>query len=228
MAEILQSKYGKVSVDEVADMQKHLTEHQRLKLRNILRKHPTLFDGKLGRYPHQKFHLELVDGAEPVYQKPYGVPYKQEELFLQELHRLCDEGVLEKVTEPSGWAAPTFITPKKDGRVRWVSDFRELNKLLVRRPFPLPRIQDIMNRRGKYKYFTKIDLSMFFYCFELDDESKDMCTINTPFGLYRYTRLAMGIKTSPDTAQLIINKILEGTGAKGYIDDTGYWSNGSF
>ena len=69
---------------------------------------------------------------------------------------------------------------------------------------------------------------MFFYCFELDDESKDMCTINTPFGLYRYTRLAMGIKTSLDTAQLIINKILDRTGAEGYIDDTGYWSNDSF
>ena len=85
-----------------------------------------------------------------------------------------------------------------------------------------------MNRRGKYKYFTKRDLSMFFYCFELDNKSKDMCTINTPFGLYRYARLAMGIKTSPDTAQFIINKILEGTGAEGYIDDTGFWFNNSF
>ena len=121
--EILQSKYGKVSVDEVADMQKHLTEHQHLKLRNIFRKHLTLFDSKLGRYPHQKFHLDLIDGTELVYQKPYGVPYKQEELFLQELHCLCDEGVLEKVTKLSGWAATTFITPKKDNRVRWVSDF---------------------------------------------------------------------------------------------------------
>ena len=46
-----------------------------------------------------------------------------------------------------------------------------------------------MNQRSKYKYFTKRDLSMFFYCFELDDKSKDMCTINTPFGLYHYTQL---------------------------------------
>ena len=117
-AEILQRKYNKMSVDEVADMQKHLTKHQRYKLQNVLRKHQTLFDGKLGCYPHQKFHLELIDSAEPVYQKPYGVPYKQEELFLQELCCLCDEGVLEKVTKSSRWAAPTFITPKKDNQVR--------------------------------------------------------------------------------------------------------------
>ena len=69
---------------------------------------------------------------------------------------------------------------------------------------------------------------MFFYCFELDDKSKDMCTINTPFGLYRYARLPMGVKTSPDTAQSIINKILDRTGAEGYIDNCGYWFNDSF
>ena len=69
---------------------------------------------------------------------------------------------------------------------------------------------------------------MFFYCFELDNESKAMCTIATPFGLYRYTRLAMGIKVSPDIAQSIINKILDGLDTEGYIDDCGYWSAGTF
>ena len=69
---------------------------------------------------------------------------------------------------------------------------------------------------------------MFFYCFQLDEESKTICTIATPFGLYRYTRLAMGIKISPDIAQSVINKILDGLDMEGYIDDCGYWSNGSF
>ena len=226
-SEILESKYGKVSVDNVAAKQEHLTDEQQIKLRNMLRKHEVLFDGKLDCYPQKQFHLDLIDGVEPVHSKSYGIPYQQEELFKQELKRLCDEGVSEKCG-PSRWAAPTFITPKKDGQVCWVSDFRELNKLLNHQPFPLPRIQDIMNRCGKYKWFTKIDLSMFFYCFQLDEESKAMCTIATPFGLYRYTCLAMGIKISPDIAQSVINKILDGLDTEGYIDDCGYWSDGSF
>ena len=85
-----------------------------------------------------------------------------------------------------------------------------------------------MNQHSKYKWFTKIDLSMFFYCFELDEESKEICTINTPFGLYCYTRLGMGIKVSPDIAQSVINKILDGLDTEGYIDNCGYWSDGSF
>ena len=67
-----------------------------------------------------------------------------------------------------------------------------------------------MDRRGKYKYFTKIDLSMFFYCFELDEDSKNLCTINTPYGLYQYTQLGMGVKVCPDFAQETIKHILDG------------------
>lgn len=55
-----------------------------------------------------------------------------------------------------------------------------------------------------------------------------MYTINTPFGLYCYVRLYMGVKSLPDTEKLIINKILEETGVEDYIDDYDYWSNNSF
>ena len=42
------------------------------------------------------------------------------------------------------WAAPTFIIPKKDGSVQFISDFRELNKRNKRKPFPIPKIQDML------------------------------------------------------------------------------------
>ena len=207
--EILERKYESITAKEVAAAQQHLSEQQRIILETTLKKYEILFDGKLGHYPHQKFHIDLVDGAEPVFKKAYHVPFQRESLFKNELQNMVSDGVLEPCG-PSIWAAPTFVVPKKDNRVRWVSDFRELNKLIKRKPFPMPRIQDIMNRCGKYKHFTKIDLSMFFYCFELDDESKELCTINTPYGLFRYTRLAMGVKVSPDVAQAMITKILAG------------------
>ena len=55
--------------------------------------------------------------------------------------------------------------PKKDDRVRWISDFRALNKANIRKVYPIPRIQDILNRRPGYNFLTKINISMQYYTF---------------------------------------------------------------
>ena len=68
-------------------------------------------------------------------------------------------GVLKKCHE-SEWAAPTFIQPKKMGNVRVLTDFCQLNKFLKRRPFPLPKNSDLLQKLQGFKYATAIDLSM--------------------------------------------------------------------
>ena len=158
-------KYQAVSPDEVVQQLNHLNNQQKTRLKAVFVKYKRVFDGTLGCHPTVEIDIELVPGAQPIYQRAYPVPYQKQELFNRELYKMIRDGVFRRIGE-SKWGFPSFIIPKKDGRVRWLSDFRKLNSLIVRKPYPLPKIQDILLRRGKYTYFTKIDLSMMFYCFK--------------------------------------------------------------
>jgi hypothetical protein len=145
--------------------------------------------------------------------------------FKKELDHLVRIGVLAAQQE-SKWASPSLIIPKKDGRVRWISDLRQLNKVIRRKRYPLLTISDILRKQSGYKFFTKLDFSMQYYTLELDKESQNLCTIITPFGKYKYLRLLMGLKCSPDIALAAMENLLPGIeDADNIIDDVGAFSN---
>ena len=101
----------------------------------------------------------------------------------------------------SEWAAPSFIIPKKDQIVRVISDFRELNKGLVRKPFPIPKISTVLQEMEGFTFATALDLNMGYYTIRLDPDASKICTIIFPWGKYSYLRLPMGVAGSPDIFQ---------------------------
>jgi hypothetical protein len=96
---------------------------------------------------------------------------------------------------------PTFIIPKKDGSICFISDFCELNKRIKHKPYPIPKIQDLLMKLEGFQYATSLVLSMGYYHIELIPFSIQLCTIVTPFGKYKYQHLPMGLCNSPEILQ---------------------------
>ena len=100
-----------------------------------------------------------------------------------------------------------FIPIKKNGGVRFLTDLRQLNKCLIRRPVHLPLIDEVIWKVQGFTFATCLDLNRGYYHFELDDESKLLCGIILPWGRYVYSRLPQGCMPSSDIFQGHMTKI---------------------
>ena len=98
----------------------------------------------------------------------------------------------------SEWGATTFIQPKKNGTLRFLSDFKNINQRIRRKPFPIPKIKDMLLKLEGFTYASSIDLNMGYYHIGLSPGSKKICTIVLPWGKYEYQKIHMGVCNIPD------------------------------
>ena len=104
-----------------------------------------------------------------------------------------------------------------------------MNAVLLRHPYPLPKISDLLQKLQGFTYATAIDLSMGYYHIPLDEESQKLCTTILPWGKYQYKKLPMGIASAPDIFQSIMDDLLGDLEfARVYIDDILIVSDGTF
>ena len=113
-----------------------------------------------------------------------------------------------------------MLTPKPDGRIRFCTDYRKDNKVTVPDSYPLPLIEDLLDRAGNTPFVTTIDLQKGYYQMPLSETAKGISAFIIPFGMYQVTVMPFGLSNAPVTFQRTINYIihdLEGTSA--YLDD---------
>lgn len=226
---ILDAKYEKADLPKVVqETCEHLTTSQRNKLLKLLLEHEELFDGTLGDWQDDPVSFRLKPGATPYHGRAFPIPKIHLETLKKEVERLVQIGVLKRQPQ-SEWASPTFIIPKSNGTVRFISDFREVNKRIVRTPFPIPKIATILQEMEGFTYATALDLNMGYYTIRLDGDAQKICTIILPWGKYSYLRLPMGVAGSPDIFQERMTSLMDTLDyIRVYIDDLLILSKGDF
>ena len=104
--------------------------------------------------------------------------------------------------------------------VRTITNFRELNKWIVRRPFLIPKISTTLQELEGFTYATALDLNMGYYTVRLDPKAVKMFTIIFPWSKYSYLRVPMGYTGSADIFQAEMRNLMEALEYdEAYIDD---------
>ena len=86
-----------------------------------------------------------------------------------ELDKMLKMGVIRPSTSP--WASPVVIVPKKDGGVRFCVDYRKLNRVAKFDAYPMPRIDDVIEKVGKARYISTLDLARAYWQIPMSESS---------------------------------------------------------
>ena len=131
---------------------------------------------------------------------------------------MLDLGVIE--LSQSNWSSPIVLIPKPDGSQRFCIDYRKVNAVTVPDSHPIPRIEDCIDRVGRAKYVTKIDLLKGYWQVPLSDRAKEIAAFVTPDGIYQPTMMSFGLRNAPASFQRLMNRVIAGLdNTVAYIDD---------
>ena len=184
------------------------------------RKYPEVFKEGLGLMKGVKCVIHIHKDAVPKLCKARTVPYAMRERVEAELERLEAAGIIEAVRY-SDWATPIVPILKKDGSIRICGDYKiTVNRVAKIDSYPIPKIEDLYTNLVGGKMFSTLDLSNAYLQMPLEEDSKNLRTINTSRGLFKYNRLCFGIAAVPAIFQRVMDSLLQGLNMVcGYLDD---------
>lgn len=128
-------------------------------------------------------------------------------------------GVIER--SDSAWSSPIVLVAKKDGTMRFCVDFRQVNAQTQFDAYPMPRLEELVERVGGARFITTLDLSKGYWQVPLAKEARPYTAFRSPRGLFQFTKMPFGLQGAPATFQRLMDRVLEGTGAfaGAYLDD---------
>ena len=195
----------------------HLPGSEKSQVIGLIHEYEHLFSDVPG-HTNLVVHDVDVGDSPPVKQHPYRVNPVKRDVMKREVKYMLDHDLIEP--SKSGWSSPCVLVPKQDGSSRFCTDYRLLNSKTKPDSYPIPRIDDCIDRVGNAKYVSKFDLLKGYWQVPLSEKAKELSAFVTPDGFYQYKVMPFGMRNAPATFQRLINTVTSGlTGCEAYLDD---------
>ena len=172
-----------------------------------------------------EFDVQLKEGAKPVRQRLRPLNPKQRESLRKQLDLWIKEEVVEESNSP--WASPLVPAKKKSAGgkkddIRWAVDYRMTNSMTVADAWPIPSIEENLEKLQGATYFSAIDASAAYHTIPVNKKSRPYLAFLTPWGTYQYKKMPFGAKNAgacySRLVELSIMK-LRSPNVLAYIDD---------
>ncbi|KAL0453505.1 UNVERIFIED_CONTAM: Retrovirus-related Pol polyprotein from transposon gypsy [Sesamum latifolium] len=120
------------------------------------------------------------------------------------------------------WLANVVVVPKASGKWRMCTDFTDLNKACPKDPYPLPRIDLLVDSTVGNELFSMMDAYQGYHQIFMAEENRIKSSFITNRGIYCYNVMPFGLKNARVTYQRLVNKMFKnqiGTTMEVYVDD---------
>ncbi|GFT04982.1 retrovirus-related Pol polyprotein from transposon 297 [Trichonephila clavipes] len=162
-----------------------------------------------------------VTDDKPIYHSPRRLPFTERDIVDKQIDEWIQNGVIEPCS--SAYASQVLVVRKKDGSPRVCIDFRKLNRVLVKDHYPLPLIEDILDKLQDTRVFSTIDLRNGFFHVPVNKQSRPYTSFVTQNGQFQFLKMPFGLSTCPSTFQRFINTVFRDLVVQGivlpYMDD---------
>ena len=195
----------------------HLNHKQKSEIKNVIESFPSVVRDAPGR-TNLVTHDVDVGESDPIKQHPYRLNPAKTQIVKSQVEYLLQHHLVKPSHSP--WSSPVVLVPKSDNDFRLCFDYRKLNQVTKTDTYPLPRVEDCIDKIGNAKYLTKIDLMKGYYQVPLSERAKAMSAFVTPDGLFECEVMPFGMKNAASTFQRMMNMVIKGMkGIVVYIDD---------
>ena len=153
-----------------------------------------------------EFKIDLEDEVPPVHRPLYKMSPLELEEAKKQIESMLEHGFIRPSDSPYG--APVLFVPKKDGSLRFCIDYRWLNKKTVKNRYPLPLPEELFDRLGSAKVFSKIDLRSGYWQMPVKPGDVHKTAFKTRWGLYEFLVMPFGVTNAPAQFMNMMNALL--------------------